>query len=223
MNNQNTGFVSGTLVHTISGLKPIQALKVGDIVLSRSEHGETIRQPIQHIKKTAQAIFRCTLLEEQTEQNYTVHYLFSAGEQQIYGDSDWVSVARSDNAIRSAYNLSQQDLNLWRPKPVFAASNRKQQTFGLNAATFRADSQLNGKDDEFIHISPNGLIYHQPDEANFNFAPATAPLHSKSVNWNSINKKTLVLPVYQLCLADADNYFVGDEGILARSQSVYAS
>lgn len=34
----NTGFVSGTLIHTDKGLVPIQELKVGDMVLSRDEH-----------------------------------------------------------------------------------------------------------------------------------------------------------------------------------------
>lgn len=34
----NTGFVSGTLIHTDKGLVPIQELKGGDMVLSRDEH-----------------------------------------------------------------------------------------------------------------------------------------------------------------------------------------
>lgn len=36
----NTGFVAGTLVHTDKGLVPIQELKVGDRVLSKSETGK---------------------------------------------------------------------------------------------------------------------------------------------------------------------------------------
>lgn len=34
-----TGFVAGTLVHTKSGLVPIEQLKVGDLVLSQPDEG----------------------------------------------------------------------------------------------------------------------------------------------------------------------------------------
>ena len=217
MNNQKTGFVSGTMVHTACGLKPIQALQIGDLVLTRSAQGETICQPIQQIQKTVQAIYRCTLLEQNESDSCTVHYLFSAPEQQIFTDIDWISVLESHEKAHSAYNLNQHDLNLGQAKPIFAASNRKQQTFGFNAATFSNEVQPNGQDDEFIYISPEGLIHHQPNNSQYCFAKVTAPLYRDSVNWNSINKKTLVLPVYQLHLANSDNYFVGDEGILARA------
>ena len=217
MNNQKTGFVSGTMVHTACGLKPIQALQVGDLVLTRSPQGETIFEPITAIKKTVQAIYRCTLLEQQNEEHCTVHYLFTAAEQQIFADTDWISVQRSHENQSYAYTLSQQSLSLWKPKPIFAASNRKQQTFGLNAATFSQESHPNGQDDEFIQISADGLIHHQPNSSQYSFAKVTSPLYRNSVNWGSINKKTLVLPVYQLHLSNSDNYFVGQEGILARA------
>ena len=40
MSNES-GFVAGTLVHTNKGLVPIQNLKVGDLVLSKHENGES--------------------------------------------------------------------------------------------------------------------------------------------------------------------------------------
>lgn len=217
MKNQKTGFVSGTMVHTAAGLKPIQALQLGDLVLTRSPEGETLYKPIIQIDKTVQAIYRCTLLEQQPDDHCTVHYLFTAPEQQIFADTDWIKVLDSQDNRCATYNLSQQNLSLWQPKPIFAASNRKQQTFGLNAATFSQEVQPNGQDDEFIHISPEGLIHHQPHSKQYSFAKVTAPLYRNSVNWNSLNKKTLVLPVYQLHLSNSDNYFVGQEGILARA------
>lgn len=217
MKNQKTGFVSGTVVHTPCGLKPIQALQIGDLVLTRSPQGETSYKPITQIDKTVQAIYRCTLLAQQADQQCTVHYLFTTAEQQIFADSDWIKVLESEEYRCNTYNLSQQPLSLWQPKPVFAASNRKQQTFGLNAATFSQDIQLNGQDDEFIYISPEVLIHHQPNSNQYSFAKVTAPLSLNSVNWHNINKKTLVLPVYQLHLSNSDNYFVGQEGILARA------
>lgn len=217
MKNQKTGFVSGTVVHTPCGLQPIQALQVGDLVLTRSPQGTTSYQPILKIDKTVQAIYRCTLLEHQQDQPCTVHYLFTTAEQQIFTDSEWIKVLESEEHRCSTYNLSQQPLSLWQPKPVFAASNRKQQTFGLNASTFSQELQPNGQDDEFIYISPEGLVHHQPLSDHYSFAKVTAPFSRNSVNWNHINKKTLVLPVYQLHLSNSDNYFVGQVGILARA------
>ena len=40
MNNSknNSGFVAGTLIHTQTGLKPIEQIQVGDFVLSKSEN-----------------------------------------------------------------------------------------------------------------------------------------------------------------------------------------
>jgi hypothetical protein len=215
--NQKTGFVSGTMVHTAGGLKPIQTLHIGDLVLTRSPQGETIYKPITQIDKTVQAIYRCTLLEQQPNDHCTIYYLFSAAEQQIFTDTDWIRVFDNHQKAYSAYNLNQQNLNLGQPKPIFAASNRKQQTFGFNAATFSHDIQPNGQDDEFIYISPEGLIHHQTNHPQYCFAKVTAPLYRDSINWSTINKKTLVLPVFQLHLANSDNYFVGDEGILARA------
>ena len=217
MKIQKTGFVSGTMVHTACGLKPIQALHIGDLVLTRSPQGEINYQPITYIQKTVQTIYRCTLLEQQNEEHCTVHYLFTAPEQQIFADTDWITVQQDDQQQNYAYNLNQQELSLSSSKPVFAASNRKQQTFGFNACTFRQDKQPNGQDDEFIQISAQGLIHHQPNTPTYSFAEVTAPLSYNSINWTSINKKRLVLPVYQLHLANADNYFVGQEGLLARA------
>ena len=39
--DKNSGFVAGTLVHTDQGLVPIQDIKVGDLVLSKHENGES--------------------------------------------------------------------------------------------------------------------------------------------------------------------------------------
>lgn len=217
MKSQKTGFVSGTVVHTVSGLKPIQALRVGDLVLTRSSQAETSYKPITQIDKTVQAIYRCTLLEQQNTEHCTVHYFFTAPEQQIFADTDWIKVLDSDDYTGETYNLSQQHLSLWHPKPVFAATNRTQQTFGVNAATFRQELQPNGQDDEFIYISAEGMIHHQPNNGPYSFAKVTAPLSPNSVNWHSLKKKTLILPVYQLHLSESDNYFVGQEGILARA------
>lgn len=217
MNHQKTGFATGTLVHTRSGLRPIQSLRIGDLVLTRSPQGIISSEVIIQIKKTAQSIYRCTLLEQEKDKPCTVHYLFSASEQQIFTDADWISVEHRHEIPLHAYNLNRQTLSLGQTKPIFAASNRTQQTFGFNAATFSLNLQPNGKDDEFIYISPHTLIHHQPNTQQYRFAEMTASLSLSSVNWNNINRKSLILPVYQLQLANSDNYFVGKEGILARA------
>lgn len=47
------GFVAGTLVHTERGLVPIQAIQIGEKVLSKNEHtGEHTYQPVVSVMKT---------------------------------------------------------------------------------------------------------------------------------------------------------------------------
>jgi hypothetical protein len=48
---QAQGFVAGTLVHTDKGLVPIEQIKVGDMVLSKPESGESDDVNYQKVKK----------------------------------------------------------------------------------------------------------------------------------------------------------------------------
>lgn len=55
--DQKACFVAGTLVHTAEGLRPISELKVGDLVLSRSEQGgenvyKSVLKTIKNMDKT---------------------------------------------------------------------------------------------------------------------------------------------------------------------------
>jgi hypothetical protein len=51
--SQATGFMAGTLVHTREGLKPIEAIKVGDYVLSKPEDGKD-EQAYKRVVRTMQ-------------------------------------------------------------------------------------------------------------------------------------------------------------------------
>lgn len=217
MNKPKIGFVSGTMVHTACGLKPIQDLNVGELILTYSLDGYTVFQPIVQIDKTVQAIYRCTLLNEEDPQSCTVDYLFTAPEQHIFTHNAWTCVLNPEQKQLRAFSLAKQPLSLWQGKPIFAVNTRTQQTIGLNAATFSRDLYPNGKDDEFICISNKGLVHYPNTDCQFKFSHVAAPLYRNSVNWHSLEQKTLVFPVYQLKLAHSDNYFVGEAGILARA------
>lgn len=54
MNNKNSGFRMETLVHTKQGLKPIQHIRSGDLVLSNSDN----QPPPNHARQEQEYIYR---------------------------------------------------------------------------------------------------------------------------------------------------------------------
>ena len=73
-----SGFVAGTLVHTIDGLKPIEQIQVGDLVLSKPEDGsgELAYKHVVHTHKSKdkKAIYhiRCSLRSSQPDVEHIV-------------------------------------------------------------------------------------------------------------------------------------------------------
>jgi hypothetical protein len=65
----NSGFVAGTLIHTQTGLKPIEKIQVGDFVLSKSEIGE------QAYKRILQ-----TITSDKPTRVVNVYYKYYEGE-----------------------------------------------------------------------------------------------------------------------------------------------
>ncbi len=80
-----SGFVAGTLVHTDKGLVPIEQIKVGDMVLSKSEsgEGEQVYKPILNSFKSPDkhVIYRITFLSEKILLNSEDEYSNENGDE----------------------------------------------------------------------------------------------------------------------------------------------
>ncbi|WP_230659529.1 polymorphic toxin-type HINT domain-containing protein [Psychrobacter sp. I-STPA10] len=75
----NSGFVAGTLVHTDKGLVPIQDIKVGDLVLSKSENGsgQVEYKPVLSTFKSThkEEIYKVEYHNETAEEDNAFHFL----------------------------------------------------------------------------------------------------------------------------------------------------
>ena len=78
MSNQN-GFVVGTLVHTDLGLVPIQNIKMGDLVLSRSEKDSDAPNKYKRVTKVMSfedsTIIQLPYLQESSPDLINIIYL----------------------------------------------------------------------------------------------------------------------------------------------------
>lgn len=89
MNETHTGFVAGTLVHTVSGLVPIQQLKAGDVVLSKPLHGGEI-EPRRIIGTHSSADKKTWLLEYFTSGTQYTRHLVGTGAPSFFVDEhEW--------------------------------------------------------------------------------------------------------------------------------------
>lgn len=124
MNKPKIRFVSGTMVHTACGLKPIQDLNVGELILTYSLDGYTVFQPIVQIDKTVQAIYRCTLLNEEDPQSCTVDYLFTAPEQHIFTHNAWTCVLNPEQKQLRAFSLAATYIPMVKMMNLFASQTK---------------------------------------------------------------------------------------------------
>lgn len=96
----NKGFVAGTLVHTDKGLVPIQDIKVGDMVLSRTEWGGN-NAPTEY-KRVSRAF--CSGEDEIIRLN--------CQKDSEYGDPDALRYFEFMTANHSVWD---QEINNWVP------------------------------------------------------------------------------------------------------------
>lgn len=201
--NNNSGFTEGTLVHTKQGLVPIQDIRVGDEVLSVSKGNERVYKRVEKTFNSIQDIFRCTMLYPKGNQQYTIHYFFSSQNQKVGSASGgWLAVNEIDDSMIDVYTLTDKNLCLWWNKMIYQSKNKDGQIFAISANTFSDDYHLSGMGDEYIHVSPEGLIHHKVDEEDFNFSPETEKFLKSSVDWNIFEPEILRLSVYQLIIKD---------------------
>lgn len=117
------GFAAGTLVHTKEGLKPIETLQVGDLVLSFPDNQRTpdrIRDPDEFSYRQITQVFS---IEEQQLSKVTVANLASGSMETVSATPsqsiwckgrDWIAVIEMDIAGDTVENFRFGNLRVYR-------------------------------------------------------------------------------------------------------------
>lgn len=101
------GFVAGTLVHTSEGLRPIEQIKVGDLVLSRPDtgEGETSFQPVTRV--------------------------FEYEDREVY----WINISEIDESFRFLAGFKQEGVAVTGAHPIWIDHYRQKSWEGEDVIT----------------------------------------------------------------------------------------
>jgi len=229
----NTGFVAGTLVHTDKGLVPIQDIKVGDMVLSRTEWGGN-NAPTEY-KRVSRAF--CSGEDEIIRLN--------CQKDSEYGDPDALRYFEFMTANHSVWD---QEINNWVPASKVGIgallSNSKNRDnlrvldvdivwdsytegIGITYPIFSDESEI----DFMVTFNNQGYKVHSNKfVSDYYISDAKATKfdlkYSKEVfhnyenrSWGG-NRKPIKVPVYNLEVEDYHTYFVGEHGVWVQGSKV---
>jgi hypothetical protein len=212
-------FSAGTLVHTDKGLVPIEQIKVGDMVLSKSEDGkgEQVYKPVVSTIATDNMevyVLRCTpnaILEEPREpwagisEDRVTNIVVTGNHPFWVVGKGWVKANQLD------------------PDDQFELVNGE-------LATAWDGGEYSAKIIYHIPGDPMGWILHQDefnDEENVSYhdfdlrpnmmcAPGTfgyLPERAPYIGWYHDFNQRYTCTVYNLEVADTHTYYVGDIGV----------
>lgn len=140
-------FVAGTLVSTDTGLRPIEALKVGDLVLSKDEiTGQTAFKPITAtIPKHDRVIFEIRFAVELPDRSIRIARFETTNDHPWRTtDGDWLETAQlaAGISIQTAYGSSAKVLSV-------ADTGRIRSTYNIEVADFH--TYFVGEDRVWVH------------------------------------------------------------------------
>jgi hypothetical protein len=80
----NSGFVAGTLIHTQTGLKPIEQIQVGDFVLSHTEHQSPPRHLRQEHEYTYRQVTQTFVTEDRSLSKFIIANLVTGNKETFW-------------------------------------------------------------------------------------------------------------------------------------------
>lgn len=231
-----TGFVAGTWVHTDKGLVPIQDIKIGDMVLSRSEWGG--KDALIDYKCVTRAfcsgeelIYRLVLWDSDVEyiqgEKLKVKVLFVSENHLMWveSDKDWVPAYMLDaynGETLFSYNFNKlfATLSVYPVLKVdkYHINSNKESLIYLSKVGFCCVDKQRETDMIILNTNDGVKVHTVPDwnsEYSFEYSYAVIPqenidyLDSLDVTTNGI----LSANVYNLEIEDFHTYFIGEDGI----------
>ena len=208
-NSASSGFTAGTLVHTKDGLVPIEKIKVGDLVLSRSEHPEAgVELAFKRVLKVhvhddleIKQIGYKLGLDSMKERTYR---LFVTPNHAFWEKSrEWVAswMLEGDWMGPSHLELFSRATAYSHPQYVYKTS-----TAGVGWITFAG---FEGKGVLYDFSENKGLETAYFDTKNW-------PIH-EVIDGGDGDGYRYTATVYNLEVEDFHSYFVGEHGVLVKS------
>lgn len=195
----NTGFVAGTLIHTDKGLVPIQDLKIGDMVLSKSKSGnsEIEHKPILNTFKSTKKkkIFKVEYFNETADargeegRNYilcTSNHPFWVKRNPEDLEGEWLSAERLPPGYLTSAHGDTIALDDYSFIPVRTLPNYPE---GCAYIQNIQDKDLweTGGLIQFVKFSDNGYQYVSLADTGEEFKQEI-----KTLNWKTSDAKLLI-------------------------------
>ncbi len=211
MNNSenNSGFIAGTLIHTETGLKPIEQIQVGDFVLSKSETGEQA--------------YKCVLqtFTHPPKRFIQVNYSFDDARDIAYPIN--TTMNHPFWVIDKGWTLA-EDLNCFSPKNKLELCDNRQVT--LEAKNDVYVSEQPGVGWTPCHTDDTSQPGDLWDFVNHRLVATRVPALEKiqynryfDPSYRHHHTHFLKLPVYNLEVEDFHTYYVGKHGVWVHNQS----
>lgn len=229
------GFVAGTLVHTESGLIPIQEIKIGDHILSRSKNDGTMAyKPVTKVEQYPQEVVCLVGLypkdeleaaekEERDVREETRLFLVGTDNQLAYIEqAGYVRKAWADYANREPelgweqiLFLKDEDLKSCKENALVADGAKPIYiTLKTNAGFATSDRML--EFGEFVYLDNNLVQVEQDYDKN-------EALAAEDGAWLTEDEERLLRTVYNLEVEDFNTYFVTEAGIWTHCKAVVSN
>lgn len=216
---QPVGFAAGTLIHTDKGLVPIQNLKVGDKVLSKSENNPNDKLSYQKITETHKfenkSIHLLRLVESSQNDISTTLEIFATPNHPFWKvEIGWTRadlLRHGDEVILSNGNKA----TIFEWSPVLRTANT---SIGWVASDLEGIGESNAEKGYLINFSNNvistpfvSLDNWLNEQVNYwNYAP-------DGITWiDNYEDRCFSTRVYNITVENTHTYFVGEHGIWIR-------
>ncbi len=226
MNKDVSGFVAGTLVHMDKGLIPIQDIKVGDMVLSRSEWGSNnapteYKRVIRSFCSGEDEIIRlsCQKDSEYDDPDALRYFEFMTPNHPIWDQTlnDWILASKIE--IGTLLSSIENENNL-RVLEVDVVWDSYTKGIGITYPIYSDESEV----DFMVTFNNQGYKVHSNKfVSDYYISDAKATKfdlkYSKEVfnnyenrSWAG-NRKPIKVPFYNLEVEGFHTYFVGEHSV----------
>ncbi|BCU64472.1 hypothetical protein F941_01923 [Acinetobacter bouvetii DSM 14964 = CIP 107468] len=232
-----SGFVAGTLIHTDQGLLPIQNIKVGDLVLSKSDSSVIEYRNVTEVSGLlSEEILRISCFKNaQIEESYPVIYTqFAAASQLFWVESTvevqafrkWIVASKLDGCSLLSNISDEKSLRFLDSHTVwYGCLEGGLSVGGCFELTFEETRELDMiiqfTDDNYYFVNHNKynsdyyILESQIIKSDYINDRAVDYIYN--THWNVPKPKKLAVRTYNLEIDGYNSYFIGEDGLWVHS------